>query len=364
MGLTRIRAQQISDIDYKQSVRVITLTNITLSGGAPATVDGVSLIAGDRILVNGQSNAAQNGLYQVQTVGTGSNGAWVRTSDANQDGEIQPGMVVMVTQGTEYADTPWKLVTNGVIIIDTTELVFEENYSLAFGNVYANGTAVIAAAVSAPLTLEAGNNISIVGNNVSKSVTIAVTGISLTSVANGTSNVDIAIADGNVTTTVNGNTTLTITDTGANVTGYVTATGNIDGANLTTAGAVDATGNVTGGNIATTGRASIDDLTITGNVTGDLVPSANVTYDLGQNDARWNDLWLANSTIYIGNAQISANATSLTLTNPDGTSFEPAGNFANLTVFTRGSGNVNFGLNFGALEVVGRAGNISIPLAA
>ena len=113
MGLTRIRATQISDIDYKQAVRVITLTDITLAGGAPAEVDGVSLVAGDRVLVNGQSNAAQNGLYRVLTVGAGSNGTWTRTSDANETGEIQPGMVVMVTQGNQYADTPWKLTLLG-----------------------------------------------------------------------------------------------------------------------------------------------------------------------------------------------------------------------------------------------------------
>ena len=49
MGLTRIRAQQISDIDYKQAARVITLSDVTLSGGAPALVDGVSLLAGASI---------------------------------------------------------------------------------------------------------------------------------------------------------------------------------------------------------------------------------------------------------------------------------------------------------------------------
>ena len=175
MGLTRIRAQQISDIDYKQAVRVITLTNITLSGGAPVEVDGVTLLVGDRILVNGQSNAAQNGLYQVQTLGTGSNGTWIRTSDGNQDGEIQPGMIVMVTQGNQYADTPWKLITNGVIVIGVTELIFQENYSLAFGNVFANGTAVLANVVSAPITLTTGNNISITGNNVLKTVVFGTT---------------------------------------------------------------------------------------------------------------------------------------------------------------------------------------------
>ena len=37
MGLTRPRAHQLQDIDYKQTSRAITTTNITLSGGAPAT---------------------------------------------------------------------------------------------------------------------------------------------------------------------------------------------------------------------------------------------------------------------------------------------------------------------------------------
>ena len=43
MGLTRPRAHQLQDIDYKQTARAITTSNVTLSGGAPATVDGVSL---------------------------------------------------------------------------------------------------------------------------------------------------------------------------------------------------------------------------------------------------------------------------------------------------------------------------------
>lgn len=291
MGLTRIRAEQISDIDYKQSVRVITLTNITLAGGAPAEVDGVSLAAGNRILVNGQSDATQNGLYQVQTLGTGSNGTWVRTSDANQDGEIQSGMVVMVTEGVVYADTPWKLVTNGDIIIGTTELVFQENYSLAFGNIYANGTAVIANTVSGAVTFTAGDNISIVGNNTSKTVTIGVTGITTSRIANGTSNVDIATEDGNVTTTVNGNTTLTVTGTEANIAGDVRASGDISGGNLATSGQIDATGNITGGNLSgtnivgtlttaaqtnITSVGTLDSLSVTGNIQGNNIQGNNI----------------------------------------------------------------------------------------
>ena len=61
------------------------------------------------------------------------------------------------------------------------------------------------------------------------------TGISTSSsiIANGNSNVSIATANGNVTIAAVGNTTLTVTGTGVNVAGYVNATGNINGANLT-----------------------------------------------------------------------------------------------------------------------------------
>jgi hypothetical protein len=49
----------------------------------------------------------------------------------------------------------------------------------------------------------------------------------------------------------------------------------------------------------------VNDLEILGTVTGDLIPSANVTYDLGSSTARWNDLWLSGSTIHLGSATLS-----------------------------------------------------------
>jgi hypothetical protein len=165
MGLTRIRAEQISDIDYKQAVRVLTATNVTLAAGAPSTVDGVSLVAGDRILVTGQSTASQNGLYDVSIVGSGSNGTWVRTSDSNQTGEINAGMIVMVTDGTEWSDTSWKLVTDDPIIIGITGLTFLQNTGNSFSiiNVVGSGN-VVANGVSSTVAFVSGNNISITGN--------------------------------------------------------------------------------------------------------------------------------------------------------------------------------------------------------
>ena len=255
MGLTRIRAEQISDIDYKQAVRVITLSDVTLSGGAPATVDGVNLVAGNRVLVAGQSTGSQNGLYIVQTVGAGSNGTWIRSSDGNATGEIEAGMIVMVTEGDIYKDTQWKLTTNDPIVIGTTPLVFEQNSAYAFGNIYANGTAVLANAVGGTVTLSAGDNIAITGNNTSKTVTIGVTGISLNSIANGTSNVTVVSSGGNVTVGVGGTSNLAVFSTnGLAVTGNVTG-GNILG-NGSQLDGIDAFSivNVTGSNTISAGN--------------------------------------------------------------------------------------------------------------
>jgi hypothetical protein len=255
MALTKPRAYQIYDIDYKQATRVITVSNITLSGGAPSQVDGVTLSLDDRVLVTGQTNKAQNGIYEVATVGSGANGTWARSGDTNTTGELLAGTIVMVTEGLIYADTQWKLVTDDPIVIGTSLLVFEQNSAFAFGNVYANGTAVLANSVGSTLTLTAGNNISISGNNTSKTVTIGVTGISLNSISNGTSNVNVVSSGGNVTVGVGGTGNVAIfSSTGANITGTLGVSANVTGGNLVTAGQVVATGNVSGGNLLVTGN--------------------------------------------------------------------------------------------------------------
>jgi len=52
------------------------------------------------------------------------------------------------------------------------------------------------------------------------------------------------------------------------------------------------------------------------NIGGNLIPNANVTYDLGSSTFRWKDLWLSNSTIYLGDTVISATGNTVTL--PEG----------------------------------------------
>jgi len=104
---------------------------------------------------------------------------------------------------------------------------------------------------------------------------------------------------------------------------------------------------------------TLNSVTITGTVTGNIIPSANITYDLGNTTNRFNDLWLANSTIYLGSAQISANATSLVLTNPGGGTTVLAGASAQITATSiSASGNVTGG-NILTGGIISATGNIT-----
>jgi phage-related tail fiber protein len=110
-------AAEINKLDGKQSVRVATTAAIALAG--LQTIDGVVLVAGDRVLVKNQAAATDNGIY-VAAAGT-----WTRAADADASIEVTPGLFVPVEQGTANADSIWQLVTDAPIILGTTGLVFE-----------------------------------------------------------------------------------------------------------------------------------------------------------------------------------------------------------------------------------------------
>jgi hypothetical protein len=126
MALTRPKYSSIVDTDYKASCRVVTTTNITLSGGAPSSYDSVNLAAGDRILVAAQDTASQNGIYIVQTLGTGSNGTWIRSPDANANDRVTAGMTTAIEEGSNVGKT-WRLTTGNPIVLGTTALTFVDS---------------------------------------------------------------------------------------------------------------------------------------------------------------------------------------------------------------------------------------------
>lgn len=73
--------------------------------------------------------------------------------------------------------------------------------------------------------------------------------------------------------------------------------------NTVTANTITVSGTLTGniaGNITGNVYGNIINSTGTIDVTGNLIPSANVTYSLGSTSRRWKDLWISGNTIYIG----------------------------------------------------------------
>jgi len=109
-----------SGLDIKDSVRAATTANIAdLSTGAPDTVDGVSLSAGDRVLVKDQTAPSENGIYVADTVGTGSDGAWSRATDFDEDAEVTAGAFTFVSEGTNHGDEGWVVTSDDPIVVDT-----------------------------------------------------------------------------------------------------------------------------------------------------------------------------------------------------------------------------------------------------
>lgn len=125
VNLQYLQAYSMGARAWKDPVRVVSTANVaTLAGGAPNTVDGVTLVANDRVLVAGQTTASQNGIYVVTTVGTGANGTWTRATDADAGTELQPGTAVRVNEGTTNADTSWFITSDAAITIGTTAITW------------------------------------------------------------------------------------------------------------------------------------------------------------------------------------------------------------------------------------------------
>jgi hypothetical protein len=107
-----------SGLDVKQSVRAATTGNVTLSG--TQTIDGVSLIATNRVLVKNQSTASENGIWVVNS------STWSRATDADSDAEVTSGLFTFVEEGTDNGNSGFVLTTDNPITVGTTGLTFAQ----------------------------------------------------------------------------------------------------------------------------------------------------------------------------------------------------------------------------------------------
>lgn len=104
-------------------VRVATTANITIATALNAgdTLDGVTLAAGDLVLVKDQSTASQNGIYKVAA------------SPARAPGftafNHHVGIVVRVSEGTSNGNKIWLGTANAGGTLGTTDITFAAHVS-------------------------------------------------------------------------------------------------------------------------------------------------------------------------------------------------------------------------------------------
>jgi hypothetical protein len=126
----------------KDPAEVVSTTDITLSG--LQTIDGVSLAANDRVLLVGQTDPVENGLWLAQS------GAWTRPADfANGDPAGQA--YVLILSGNTYTGSAW-LCNTPDSIIGTDPIMFAlfslpdqttgANVGAGTGQVFRNKTGV------------------------------------------------------------------------------------------------------------------------------------------------------------------------------------------------------------------------------
>jgi len=105
-----------SGIVAKEPALVASTTDVTISG--LQTIDGVLLVANDRVLLVGQTDPVENGLWLAQV------GAWTRPADFNT-GDPAGEAYVLVTSGSTYAGASW-LCTTPAAIIGTDDIFFQQ----------------------------------------------------------------------------------------------------------------------------------------------------------------------------------------------------------------------------------------------
>jgi len=138
---------ELRKLDWKYSVRVATTGNISVAAPG-ASIDGVAMVANDRMLLWQQTLPAENGIY----VWNGAAVPATRSLDANDNVEVTAMMTVGVAEGTVNSDRVFTLTTNDPIIVGTTALTFVVSAPSRFVTLIGDG---------ATLTLPVNHNLNV-----------------------------------------------------------------------------------------------------------------------------------------------------------------------------------------------------------
>lgn len=152
----------VAGLSWKDEVVVATTTSGTFatSFAAGQTVDGVTLAAGNRILIKNQGTA-DNGIYVVNATG-----APTRATDSDTAAEVV-GTAVFVASGTTNGGTRWVCNNTGTITLGSTVLTFVQ---FSAGGTYTAGNGLTLTAND--FNVGAGTGISVGADAVSIDTTV------------------------------------------------------------------------------------------------------------------------------------------------------------------------------------------------
>lgn len=108
----------LAGLSWHGAVRAASTGNVALSSPG-TTLDNVTLVVSNRILLKNQTVASENGIY----VWNGASSPLTRASDGIT-GTLTAGAAVYVDEGAVNADTAWTLTTDDPITVGTTALAF------------------------------------------------------------------------------------------------------------------------------------------------------------------------------------------------------------------------------------------------
>ena len=117
--------------------RVASTTNVVIASGLENgdTIDGVTLVTGNRVLLKNQSTASQNGLYTVVASGAAS-----RDTEFDTITELA-GQLILVSEGSSQQDTLWLCTTDTSATLGSSTITYTQVYPSSGGTVTSVGLA-------------------------------------------------------------------------------------------------------------------------------------------------------------------------------------------------------------------------------
>lgn len=125
-----VQAHQLR-VAAKNPCRLASTTTVDIATGGLISVDSVTTVAGDRVLLKDQSTPSQNGIYVA------ASGSWARALDMDDvtDDAIAAGLSVYIQEGTLNAEKTFILTTTGPITLGSTSLTFEVGSTVGVGGI-------------------------------------------------------------------------------------------------------------------------------------------------------------------------------------------------------------------------------------